>query len=61
MSQLIPALKIGFLITYFGPLGFVLLVTIGKEAYDDYKRYLRDLVKAVNFDFFKLGSEFTTL
>ena len=28
--------------TYVAPLAFVLLVTMGKEAYDDYKRYLRD-------------------
>ncbi|KAL1916153.1 uncharacterized protein VTP21DRAFT_6157 [Calcarisporiella thermophila] len=42
LSQFVPALKIGYLVTYFGPLCFVLLVTIGKEAYDDYKRYRRD-------------------
>lgn len=28
--------------TYIVPLAFVLIVTIGKEAYDDYKRHLRD-------------------
>lgn len=27
---------------YIAPLAFVLLVTMGKEAYDDYKRNLRD-------------------
>ena len=43
LSQTIPALRIGYLFTYFGPLIFVLLVTLSKEAYDDYKRYLRDL------------------
>jgi phospholipid-translocating ATPase len=32
----------GFILTYIAPLAFVLLVTMGKEAYDDYKRYLRD-------------------
>ncbi|GAA6002729.1 aminophospholipid-translocating P4-type ATPase NEO1 [Rhodotorula paludigena] len=42
LSQFVPALRIGFLATYIVPLAFVLLVTIGKEAYDDYKRYLRD-------------------
>ena len=30
------------MITYFAPLCFVLAVTIGKEAWDDRKRYLRD-------------------
>ncbi|GAA5829685.1 hypothetical protein JCM5353_005198 [Sporobolomyces roseus] len=42
LSQFIPALRIGFLATYVVPLAFVLAVTIGKEAFDDYKRYLRD-------------------
>ncbi|BGP43367.1 Putative aminophospholipid-translocase [Rhodotorula kratochvilovae] len=42
LSQFVPALRIGFLATYIVPLAFVLLVTIGKEAFDDYKRYLRD-------------------
>ncbi|CAG8744771.1 13986_t:CDS:2 [Gigaspora rosea] len=31
-----------YLFTYFGPLAFVLAVTMGKEAYDDWKRYKRD-------------------
>ncbi|CAG8478474.1 10938_t:CDS:2 [Racocetra persica] len=31
-----------YIITYFGPLCFVILVTMGKEAYDDWKRYKRD-------------------
>ncbi|KAH6912103.1 protein transporter [Coprinopsis sp. MPI-PUGE-AT-0042] len=42
LSQFIPALKIGFLMTYIAPLAFVLSVTIGKKAYDDYKRNQRD-------------------
>ncbi|KAL4246411.1 Phospholipid-transporting ATPase [Abortiporus biennis] len=42
LSQFIPALKTGFIATYIAPLVFVLCVTIGKEAYDDYKRNLRD-------------------
>ncbi|KAE9407075.1 protein transporter [Gymnopus androsaceus JB14] len=42
LSQFIPALKIGFIATYIAPLAFVLSITIGKEAYDDYKRNLRD-------------------
>ena len=33
---------IGFIATYIAPLAFVLFVTMGKEAFDDYKRYLRD-------------------
>jgi phospholipid-translocating ATPase len=32
----------GFIITYIAPLAFVLFVTMGKEAYDDYKRHMRD-------------------
>ncbi|KAI0830346.1 protein transporter [Trametes gibbosa] len=42
LSQFVPALKIGFIVTYVAPLAFVLSVTMGKEAYDDYKRNLRD-------------------
>ncbi|CED82734.1 aminophospholipid-transporting p-type atpase [Phaffia rhodozyma] len=42
LSQFIPALKIGFIVTYVAPLAFVLAVTMGKEAFDDYLRHLRD-------------------
>jgi len=30
------------MITYLGPLIFVLVLTMMKEAYDDYQRYMRD-------------------
>lgn len=43
LSQFIPALKIGFIATYVAPLAFVLTITIGKEAIDDWARYKRDL------------------
>ncbi|KAK4684635.1 phospholipid-translocating ATPase, partial [Tremellales sp. Uapishka_1] len=42
LSQFVPALKIGYIVTYVAPLAFVLAITMGKEAYDDYCRYLRD-------------------
>ncbi|CAO1635680.1 unnamed protein product [Jaminaea pallidilutea] len=42
LSQFIPALKIGFLATYIAPLSFVLAITIGKEALDDFERFKRD-------------------
>lgn len=42
MSQFIPDVKIGYLYTYWGPLCFVLLVTIFREAVDDFRRYQRD-------------------
>nr|KAJ3417325.1 putative aminophospholipid-translocase [Polyrhizophydium stewartii] len=42
LSQLVKSLQIGYLFTYFGPLAFVLAVTMGKEALDDFKRYRRD-------------------
>ncbi|KAF9172112.1 putative aminophospholipid-translocase [Mortierella sp. AD011] len=42
LSQFVPALKIGYIVTYVAPLCFVLAVTIGKEAIDDMKRYRRD-------------------
>ena len=34
--------SLGFIVTYIAPLAFVLSVTMGKEAFDDYKRHLRD-------------------
>ncbi|KAK4044812.1 hypothetical protein C8A01DRAFT_11835 [Parachaetomium inaequale] len=42
LSQAIPALRIGYLSTYIAPLAFVLLITLGKEAYDDIARRRRD-------------------
>jgi len=39
-------LRVGFLISYLAPLLFVLLVTMIKEAYEDWKRGQRD--KALN-------------
>eukprot|EP01113_Clastostelium_recurvatum_P029203 TRINITY_DN3524_c0_g1_i3.p1 TRINITY_DN3524_c0_g1~~TRINITY_DN3524_c0_g1_i3.p1 ORF type:complete len:1185 (-),score=348.75 TRINITY_DN3524_c0_g1_i3:5-3115(-) len=42
LSQFVPVLRLGFLFTYVAPLVFVLAITIGKEAIDDFKRYLRD-------------------
>lgn len=42
LSQIIPALRIGYLSTYVAPLAFVLAVTLGKEAFDDIARRRRD-------------------
>eukprot|EP00002_Diphylleia_rotans_P011626 TRINITY_DN2292_c0_g1_i8.p1 TRINITY_DN2292_c0_g1~~TRINITY_DN2292_c0_g1_i8.p1 ORF type:complete len:1252 (+),score=261.63 TRINITY_DN2292_c0_g1_i8:42-3797(+) len=42
ITQFFPILQIGFLFTYLAPLAFVLAVTISKEAYDDFKRHVRD-------------------
>lgn len=42
MSQIIPALRIGYLSTYVAPLAFVLMITLGKEATDDLNRRKRD-------------------
>lgn len=47
--------SLGFLFTYVSPLVFVLSVTIGKEAWDDIKRYLRD--KEANSQKFKRLTE----
>ncbi|KAJ7360512.1 ATP synthase subunit 9 [Desmophyllum pertusum] len=41
-SQFIPALRIGYLYTYWGPLAFVVFVTMCREAYDDFLRFRRD-------------------
>ena len=42
LSQIIPALRIGYLSTYVAPLIFVLSITLGKEAVDDLGRRRRD-------------------
>ena len=42
LSQIIPALRIGYLSTYVVPLVLVLAITLGKEAYDDIQRRNRD-------------------
>lgn len=42
LSQIIPALRIGYLSTYVVPLVAVLTITLGKEAYDDIQRRSRD-------------------
>ncbi|KAK3997677.1 hypothetical protein QBC44DRAFT_70951 [Cladorrhinum sp. PSN332] len=42
LSQIIPALRIGYLSTYVAPLAFVLVITLGKEAWDDIERRRRD-------------------
>ena len=42
LSQMFKALRVGFLISFVGPLVFVLTVTMIKEAYDDIKRYEKD-------------------
>ncbi len=42
VSQFFDALKVGFLFSYVAPLVFVLMITILKEGFDDYYRYLRD-------------------
>ncbi|CAH0406188.1 unnamed protein product [Chilo suppressalis] len=46
VSQFIPSIRIGYLYTYWGPLCFVLAVTLFREALDDFRRYRRD--KEVN-------------
>ena len=42
LSQLVPFLRVGFLITYVAPLMFVLFINMMKEAFDDFQRYRRD-------------------
>lgn len=46
VSQFFDPLKIGYLYTYWGPLGFVLAITTIRELIDDVRRYKRD--KEVN-------------
>ena len=59
LSQFYPPLQVGFLFTYIAPLALVLIITLSKEAYDDYLRWQRD--KEVNNQIYKritvLGSD----
>uniref|UniRef100_A0A8C4NK30 Phospholipid-transporting ATPase n=1 Tax=Eptatretus burgeri TaxID=7764 RepID=A0A8C4NK30_EPTBU len=41
-SQFIQELKIGYLYTYWSPLGFVLATTMCREALDEFRRFKRD-------------------
>jgi magnesium-transporting ATPase (P-type) len=42
LSQFIPPLKVGLMFTYVAPLVFVLMITIFKEAFDDFQRKIKD-------------------
>lgn len=42
ISQFIPALKVGLLFSFVAPLALVLFLTMVKEAYEDYQRFLKD-------------------
>ncbi|VDP01320.1 unnamed protein product [Soboliphyme baturini] len=42
VSQFIPAIRVGYLSTYWGPLTFVIFVTLCREGFDDFRRHIRD-------------------
>ena len=42
LSQIVPALRVGFLISFVAPLAFVLIVTMIKELSDDMSRASKD-------------------
>lgn len=42
ISQFVPSLRVTYIFTNVVPLALVLAITIAKEAFDDYKRFLRD-------------------
>jgi phospholipid-translocating ATPase len=42
VSQFIPALRVGFIFIYFGPLAFVVSLSLVKDGIDDIQRYRRD-------------------
>ena len=53
LSQLYPPFQTGYLVSYVGPLSLVLILTMLKEAYDDFERYKRDK-EANSTKYFKL-------
>lgn len=42
ISQFIPVLKVGLLFSFVAPLALVLFLTMVKEGYEDYQRFLKD-------------------
>ncbi|KRX64046.1 putative phospholipid-transporting ATPase IIB, partial [Trichinella sp. T9] len=42
LSQFIPAIQVGFMYAYWGPLAFMFFITLCREGYDDLKRFKRD-------------------
>jgi len=50
-SQFIPEIRVGVLYTYWGPLVFVVIVTMIREAADDFRRFVRD--REVNSQVYK--------
>ncbi|KAF2858627.1 phospholipid-translocating P-type ATPase [Piedraia hortae CBS 480.64] len=52
LSQIFPALRIGYLSTYIAPLAFVVMITLGKEAHDDIYRRKRD--REANSEMYKV-------
>lgn len=42
ISQFIPVLSVGLLFSYVAPLVLVLLLTMIKEGYEDYQRFVKD-------------------
>lgn len=52
LSQFFEPLRVGFLFTYIAPLSIVLLITMIKEAFDDFARFRRD--KAINLAKYKV-------
>lgn len=56
LTQFVPVLKVGLLVTYVAPLGIVLLITCFKEGYDDLQRRRRDQ-ELNNYIYFRAGRE----
>ncbi|KRZ40142.1 putative phospholipid-transporting ATPase IIB, partial [Trichinella pseudospiralis] len=42
VSQFIPAIQVGYMYAYWGPLCFMFIITMCREGYDDLKRFIRD-------------------
>ncbi|PVV05207.1 hypothetical protein BB560_000276 [Smittium megazygosporum] len=55
LSQIFPVFRVGYTLSYFGPLVFVLAVTIVQEWYDDHLRFKRD--KQLNNEKYKVLSK----
>lgn len=56
LTQFIPMLKVGLLVTYVAPLAVVLVITCFKEAHDDLQRRRRDK-ELNNYPYYRAGRE----
>lgn len=60
LSQFIPVLKVGLMFSFVAPLLLVLFLTMLKEAYEDYQRFIKDTeVNSTQFIVLDKGNKYS--